>query len=258
MNDIFAGTAWYYARYRPGYPNAVLERLRTEFDLDGTGRLLDLGCGTGELARSLSQDVEEAIGVDASPDMLTEARLQAEAEGITNVQWVCQRAEDLPSELGPFRLTTIGNSFHWMDQRAVLDDVYRRTGQGGVAILGNPGGIWSGHADWERVVRDVLVHFLGPRRMTRSGPFDAQEGAEWRTLRQSRFTDVTRVEYRWSRPVDADVIIGELYSTSFANKALLGDQAEEFEREVRRSLFELSPAGQFVQHLCTEYMLGFK
>lgn len=74
-----------------------------ELNLTWTGRLLDLSCGTGELARSLSQDFEEVIGVDASPDMLTEARLQAGAKGITNVQWVCQRAEDLPSELGPFR-----------------------------------------------------------------------------------------------------------------------------------------------------------
>ena len=43
MTDLFAGTARDYARSRPGYPDAVLARLRAAFELDGTGRLLDLG-----------------------------------------------------------------------------------------------------------------------------------------------------------------------------------------------------------------------
>ena len=47
--DLFAGTAWHYARYRPGYPQAFFDDLARQFRLDGTGRLLDLGCGTGQL-----------------------------------------------------------------------------------------------------------------------------------------------------------------------------------------------------------------
>ena len=57
MTDLFASTAEYYARYRPGYPAAVFGRIRAAFGLDGIGRLLDLGCGAGELARPLHADL---------------------------------------------------------------------------------------------------------------------------------------------------------------------------------------------------------
>ncbi|WP_353615266.1 MULTISPECIES: class I SAM-dependent methyltransferase [unclassified Mycobacterium] len=45
--------------------------------LDGAGRLLDLGCGTGQLALPLAGHVTEAVGVDPEADMLTEATRQA-------------------------------------------------------------------------------------------------------------------------------------------------------------------------------------
>jgi hypothetical protein len=38
---LFAGTAWHYARYRPGYPQAFFDDLARQFRLDGTGRLLE-------------------------------------------------------------------------------------------------------------------------------------------------------------------------------------------------------------------------
>ena len=70
---LFAGTAWHYARYRPGYPDAFFADLITRFRLDGTGRLLDLGCGTGQLTLRLAAHVAEAIGIDPEPEMLSDA-----------------------------------------------------------------------------------------------------------------------------------------------------------------------------------------
>ena len=81
--DLFAGTAWHYARYRPGYPQALFDDLARQFRLDGTGRLLDLGCGTGQLTLPLAEHVAEAIGMDPEPEMLAEAAGQAQATNIT-------------------------------------------------------------------------------------------------------------------------------------------------------------------------------
>jgi SAM-dependent methyltransferase len=71
---LFTGTAWHYARYRPGYPSMFFTDLVARFHLDGTGRLLDLGCGTGQLTLRLAEHVAAAIGIDPEPEMLTEAR----------------------------------------------------------------------------------------------------------------------------------------------------------------------------------------
>lgn len=259
MADLFASTAHYYARYRPGYPAGVFAQLRIAFGLDGTGRLLDLGCGTGEVARPLHTDFAEVVGVDRSPEMITEAQQQSRHAGITNIQWLCMPAEDISPQLGSFRLVTLGNSFHWMDQDAVLSTAYDLLEPGGgVAILGNPGGIWDGQAAWEQAVRAVLVRQLGSRRRTLAGTFRDEEGAEKAALARSRFVNVTMGQYRWERPVDIDTILGELYSTSFANQALLGNQAAAFAAEVRQSLLALEPTGRFIQQLRTEYNFAYK
>jgi len=259
MADLFAGTAGYYARYRPGYPAEVFARLRATFGLDRTGRLLDLGCGTGELARPLHADFAEVVGVDSSPEMIAEARRQGERSGIANIRWRCLPAEAMSDQLGRFRLVTLGNSFHWMDRDDVLAKAYALlVPGGGVAILGNPGGVWEGAEPWERVTRAVIGRWLGPRRRTRTGHFAAAERAEHVALARSPFVEAEAGEQRWSRPVDIDTITGELFSTSFASRALLGDRADAFAKDLRRSLLALDPAGQFVQHLRTEYLVAHK
>lgn len=117
---LFSGTAPYYARFRPGYPQAFFSDVITRFALNGTGRSLDLGCGTGQLTIPLAEHVEQAVGLDPDPGMLAQAAQQARAAGARNLTWIQGDAADLAGELGRFRLVTMGRSFHWMDRERVL------------------------------------------------------------------------------------------------------------------------------------------
>ena len=101
-----------------GYPQIPLRRPRpNKSDLDGTGRLLDLGCGTGQLDSPSPKHVAETVGMDPEPEMLAELTPQASGQpNITNVTWIQGNAADLPGEFGRFRLVTMGRSFHWMDR----------------------------------------------------------------------------------------------------------------------------------------------
>src|SRR6185295_17311169 len=119
-SGLFAGTAWHYARYRPGYPKAFVDDLVTGLSLDGRRRLLDLGCGTGQLTIPLAPHVAEAVGMDPEPEMLTEAAKSARSAGITNVTWAQGNSADLPGDFGRFLLVIMGRSFHWMDREQVL------------------------------------------------------------------------------------------------------------------------------------------
>ncbi|MRH87646.1 methyltransferase domain-containing protein [Nocardia sp. SYP-A9097] len=66
VGDLFADTAWHYARFGPGYPRELFDEIVATFRLDSNGRLLDLGCGTGQLAVPLAAYVSEAVGADPS------------------------------------------------------------------------------------------------------------------------------------------------------------------------------------------------
>ncbi|MFF9177477.1 class I SAM-dependent methyltransferase [Streptomyces sp. NPDC014793] len=65
---LFAGTAVHYERGRLPYAPALVPRLAEVLAPDGTGRLLDVGCGPGTLALPLSHLFAEVVGVDPDPD----------------------------------------------------------------------------------------------------------------------------------------------------------------------------------------------
>jgi SAM-dependent methyltransferase len=104
---------------RVAYPADIADALEAELALDGTGRLLDVGCGPGSLTLLLAGLFASATGLDADADMLAEGARHAASAGITNVRWVNLRAEALPAELGRFRVITLAQSFHWMDRPVV-------------------------------------------------------------------------------------------------------------------------------------------
>jgi ubiquinone/menaquinone biosynthesis C-methylase UbiE len=49
------------------------------------------------------------VGLDPDEDMLAEAGQQAVRREVTNARWVAARAEDLPADLGEFRVVVFAN-----------------------------------------------------------------------------------------------------------------------------------------------------
>ena len=85
--SLYAGSATYHAVGRVPYPPALETCLVAALGLDGTGRLLDVGCGPGSLTLLLAPHVAEAIGVDADVDMLAAASRLAGEQRLTNTTW---------------------------------------------------------------------------------------------------------------------------------------------------------------------------
>jgi ubiquinone/menaquinone biosynthesis C-methylase UbiE len=120
---LYQGSAAYYARGRLPYPPEMAAALRDELALDGTGRLIDLGCGPGSVALLLAPLFAEVVGVDPDGGMIAEAKAEAARRGVGNAHWVETPAEELPDDLGSFRLATLAQSFHWMDRKKVASTV---------------------------------------------------------------------------------------------------------------------------------------
>ncbi len=130
----FRSAAMHYLEGRPEYAPALFPAIALLCGLDGTGQMLDLGCGPGQLATAFRPFLAGALGMDPEPEMLALARRRAAADGV-DVVFQDGASHDLKPGMGPFRLVTIGRAFHWMDRLATLHMLDRIIEPGGALVL---------------------------------------------------------------------------------------------------------------------------
>lgn len=117
-----------WATYRPVH-NAV----RTALGPLAGRRLLDVGCGTGQLTVRLRASDKDAtvVGCDFSAGMLRQAAARSRA-----VPWVCGDACELPFRDRTFAAVVCTEAFHWFpDQNAALAEFFRILSPGGVVMI---------------------------------------------------------------------------------------------------------------------------
>jgi SAM-dependent methyltransferase len=258
---MFAGTAYYYARFRRGYPPEMIDRLVSVFALDGTGTLLDLGCGTGQLAVPLAPYFAKVFAVDPEPDMLHEAAGVVEAAGLVNVTLIQGSSTDLPAlagRLGPLRLVTMGSSFHWMDRQATLTQLAGMVEPGGGIVIASDGSLWNVDSAWCRAVKATIQRWLGQERRAGSSVFAVAPERHEAIVDRSAFGPSEAHLLRFRREWTVDQVIGYLYSTSFCSRRLLGDKQPDFEADLRQTLLSIDPGGRYFEDVELDVLVGRK
>jgi SAM-dependent methyltransferase len=252
---LFLGAAPYYARGRLPYPPELADTLADALHLDGTGRLIDVGCGPGTIALRIAHLFAEVVGVDPDAGMLAEAEREAAAQGVTSARWVQLRAEDLPADLGRFRVATFSRSFHWMERDRVAAIMLGMLEPGGafVQVTDAPDDPTEIHDPLPHPAppleaMDALVRrYLGPARRAGRGIRNAHPDGETIVLERAGFQPPQIVRFGQrdivERPID--VIVARLFSASSSAPHLFGDRLAAFERDLRRLLGGATPSGMF-------------
>ncbi|MEU6661833.1 class I SAM-dependent methyltransferase [Streptomyces sp. NPDC046821] len=267
---LFAGAASYYRRGRLPYASELADVLAQMLELDGRGRLVDVGCGPGTLALGLAHLFREVVGVDPDGGMIAEATRDAAAQGVAGkTSWVQARAEELPGGLETFDIATFGQSFHWMDRDRVAVAIRDMLRPGGALVhvtdLSSPSPA-KGELPYPGVpdaaLGALVKRWLGPVRRAGQGVLpDGTRGGEAEVYRRAGFFGpehrVIAGGQALERTVD-DVVAG-VFSKSFSAPHLFGDQRDAFEAELRGLLWAASPVGLFsVVHPDTEVFVWWK
>jgi SAM-dependent methyltransferase len=122
--ESFGAVAEAYEQWRPGFPDALLDDLAAL----GATDALDVGCGTGKVARGLTQRGLSVLGVEIDARMAAVARRYG-------VRVEVAPFEDWDDAGRRFDLVACGDAWHWID---------RKKGAAKIAHVLRPGGafVW--------------------------------------------------------------------------------------------------------------------
>ena len=148
MDIDFGRTATDYGAHRAGFPEALFDRLAA-FHIGEEGqRLLDLGSGTGTLARGFARRGARVVGLDRSAALIAEAR-RLDARASVAIAYVRATAEATGLASHSFEAVTAGQCWHWFDRPTAAAEARRLLRPGGrLAIC---------HFDWIPLPGNVVA-----------------------------------------------------------------------------------------------------
>ncbi len=112
-----------YIKYRPGYPDELIDFLKRDIALTGTETIADIGSGTGKLSELLLKSGFDVIGVEPNEPM----RLACEQliGDDSNFQSIDGTAENTTLNENSVDVVVAAQSFHWFDIKQCLPEFNR-------------------------------------------------------------------------------------------------------------------------------------
>ena len=110
---VFDEIAEEYDRHRPGYPDALIDRVCGEAGLAPGASVLEIGCGTGHLTRSLLARGLGVTAVEPGAHLIARARAQLRSAG--DVQFVNARLEEATLPRAHYQAAFSASAIHWID-----------------------------------------------------------------------------------------------------------------------------------------------
>jgi 2-polyprenyl-3-methyl-5-hydroxy-6-metoxy-1,4-benzoquinol methylase len=143
----FGKTADDYRQHRQGFPPRFFERLQTMGILKAGIDALDIGTGTGTIARGMAQRGANVTATDIAAPLLEQAKALDDEAGVS-ITYRVAPAEDSGLPDGAFDLVTAGQCWHWFDRSKAAQEVKRLLRPQGYAVIA--------HLDWIPLAGNVV------------------------------------------------------------------------------------------------------
>lgn len=205
----FCRTAADYARHRAGFPPELVDRLAASGVARPGARVVDLGTGTGSLARLFAQHGCDVTGVDIAAPLLEQARRLDREAGVQIAYVECPaEATGLPS--GVFDVVSAGQCWHWFDRPVAAREVAR--------LLASTGTVVIAHFDWlpvEGNVVEATEEII--LRYTPTWPFADRAGLypQWLVdLQTAGFTGIETFSFDVTEPYSHEAWVGRVRASA--------------------------------------------
>jgi SAM-dependent methyltransferase len=110
---LFDQVAAAYDRHRPTYPDRLVDRACEVGELVDGDPVLEIGCGSGQLTRSLLDRGLRVTALEPGAQLLALAR--EKLRGAVEVQFVQARLEDANLPPGKYQAVFSASAMHWVD-----------------------------------------------------------------------------------------------------------------------------------------------
>jgi len=234
----FSNRADNYARFRPGYPAAVVETLRSDAAWKRGGRVADIGAGTGISSELFLRHGYEVTAVEPNAAM----RAKAEAWLGANAQFraVTGTAEETGLPDQSFDGVICAQAFHWFRAEEAGREFRRILRPGGVIAV-----MWN----LRRSDASPFMAGLDALLLRHCPDYAGQVVQETQRSVASVMALGDAVQPRelpWVDPLDRDTMVGRLLSASYV--PLEGEPGHEpllagvhclFDREARDGLVDM-------------------
>jgi SAM-dependent methyltransferase len=209
-------------RHRPPYPEETFAIL-AGLIADEPRAVLDVGCGTGFVARPLAALVERVDAVDFSAAMIARGKGLPGGDR-ANLTWIEGPVEEVTTR-PPYALITAGASLHWLAWDVVLPRFAALlTPRGFLAIVGDG----QRPVPWAADLQPIIDRYSTNRDYQ---PYDLVEELERRGL-------FRKVGERRTAPVSFRQAIGDYVESfharnGFSRERMPAEAAAAFDREAR-------------------------